>query len=191
MNLKFTVPTLEIPTSDVAVVIPSGRLLGSAFGSEIDGFGTVVRFNDFVTEGYEGDVGTKTDAVFCNSNYVDSSFVKQGVNYCYVTGGDSEAYYKLRSDFPTQISRFEAEQFRYRFDLDKFPTAGLCAILALVESGLRPTIFAYNLSDDGYDYYHKESTQSLAAADAAGWHDLRLERHIVRSLLSDNLITCK
>lgn len=189
MSLPFTAPALELPASDVAVVIPSRRLLGSGFGPTIDAHTSVVRFNDFITEGFEGDVGIKTDVAFCNSNYLRSELI-DGVSYVFVTGADCEAFYDLQAS-RSRVCRFETERFKSRYELAKFPTAGLCAILALVESGVSPVVYGYNLTDDLYDYYHKDITQSVVETAKQGWHDLELERRIVGSLLSQKLITCK
>lgn len=44
------------------ILVGNGRsLLGREIGQEIDSFDTVVRFNNFITKGFEKSVGSKTD----------------------------------------------------------------------------------------------------------------------------------
>lgn len=50
-----------------AVVSSAGALLGSGLGAEIDAHDFVVRFNDAPTDGFEGDVGSRTHLRVVNS----------------------------------------------------------------------------------------------------------------------------
>ena len=50
----------------IALVSNAPSLLGSGFGGEIDKADLVVRFNRFTTEGYEADVGSRTDVYACH-----------------------------------------------------------------------------------------------------------------------------
>lgn len=54
-------PLLKISRSKSVVVVGNGpSLIGSGLGKIIDGFDEIVRFNNFVTDGYEDDVGSRT-----------------------------------------------------------------------------------------------------------------------------------
>lgn len=51
-----------------ALIGNSPSLLNQEHGAEIDEFDTVIRLNDFVIEGYERDLGTKTDYWYSSAN---------------------------------------------------------------------------------------------------------------------------
>jgi hypothetical protein len=52
----------SVATFESTIIVGNGRsVLGLGAGSAVDSFQTVVRFNDYQIEGYEADVGSRTD----------------------------------------------------------------------------------------------------------------------------------
>lgn len=72
----------------ICLVGSSPDIIGSNKGKEIDKFDTIIRFNDVKIEGFENDIGKKTDILVMNSAAFDSSkqpynkiFGKNNTNY--------------------------------------------------------------------------------------------------------------
>jgi len=59
VSLKFIVPELVV-SKNMAVVASSARLKDTNYGSQIDSFNEVIRFNRAPVVGYEDIVGKKT-----------------------------------------------------------------------------------------------------------------------------------
>lgn len=53
-----------------AIVGNSENVLNNSFGHIIDNFDTVVRFNDFTTDGWESHVGSKTDFIWLSTPFL-------------------------------------------------------------------------------------------------------------------------
>lgn len=71
----------------VIVIGNSPMSLGSNMGSKIDEFEVVIRFNNFVTEGYNQDVGSKTN-IWCISPALYSITPKPFAEFDYVISND-------------------------------------------------------------------------------------------------------
>ena len=76
----------------IAMVSNAPSLLTSGFGSEIDAADLVVRFNWFTTEGYEADVGTRTDVYACHFLACKSmeALDKIHPSHCFLCHGTNE-----------------------------------------------------------------------------------------------------
>ena len=78
---------INIKNLDTIIVGNSSVLLDEHFGNEIDKYNTVVRINDFVINGFENYVGSKTNFWFTNNSKNLIYENKNLYNYpCYVFG---------------------------------------------------------------------------------------------------------
>lgn len=68
VHRHFDIWTETLRHGSNALIGNSPSLLDQGRGPEIDAFDTVIRLNDFVIEGYEKDLGTKTDYWYSSAN---------------------------------------------------------------------------------------------------------------------------
>ena len=164
-TLPFITPDLLMSDS-VAVVGSSDNLLGNGFGSEIDSFTDVVRFNQAPIDGYEIDVGSKTSMrMIGNSVLLCAPGIPDG-NRMFVTtlrnlrichhGNWFDNLTHNRDHYPylhesNELFFFHYKQMELYFSMPPTDppifTSGLRMVHSLIAAGIVPCLFGFNFDD--------------------------------------------
>jgi len=128
---------------NILLIGNSGILLDQALGEKIDAFnGEIVRFNNFVIEGFEKYVGHRTDWWFGNSAFWgDSELKAKRIYIAYTRPPESHLKYdaKFIGDDIIQKTRDQVGTMT--------PAGGTLAIMYFLDK-------QYNIFICGYDWYH-------------------------------------
>lgn len=194
--LSCVTPNLHFSGS-VAVVGSNPRVIGTGCGLQIDSSDFVVRFNRAPTEGFENDVGSRTDVRVTNDHVfrsqghrafkVDIPFMRRVRDTVLVVrdplGSCKPAWrYVDRSNTVHRINK-EATSLVHRVSgMDTgWPTMGYLWICLLVDAGIKPVLYAWSTDNEtGHYWEHKPQTSPH--------HKISTERAGLRSLLKRKLI---
>lgn len=192
--MLFHQPILQVKTP-VAIIGSSASILKRGLGPKIDTFPTVIRFNRQVTEGYEADVGSRTDLRMVNAHVfmsrpftrwtVDQNFVRR-LRDCRVALQDMQPGLELEREKYIDPS-VELHVFQIRHLRQKthqiipvpigLPSMGMAAILTCIASGIVPTVYGWDLDQDApMSHYWEERDQQ------APHHRIESERFALRQL---------
>ena len=174
-KIKNILPEIEI-SDPVIIVGNSPSVLKEKKGNEIDDFNTVIRFNDFKITENQDFVGKKTDLIFItNSFFVKKSYSK---NDKVVLLDNSSKIKKDEIDEKNyyHIDPYQLINLRYKYGPFKnflrtldykgtwlnllYPkniTIGMVAILLLIESKIKPTIYGIDFDYKKKSYYYKKN----------------------------------
>jgi hypothetical protein len=195
----------------VAIVGNSGRLLKSDYGSFIDTFDEVIRFNRAITEGYTNYVGNKTTLRVVNNNVFDNTEV-ESYGYTnspqyFVKNLKNKRLLYIGPDFGPLTRRDKNmdpsnELFYFNYNssdqikkyflgkkIDRNFTVGGLAILLTVISGIKPEIFGFDLTDEEVfkkpctHYWEERETEVDQIS-----HNYREEKELLRRLVAENKI---
>lgn len=133
--------------SEEIILIGNGpSVLDGELGSVIDGFGTVVRLNNFQTKGFEASTGQRTDIWIMNAGSCilprEISCFKEVVGCSPLFDRNSDLCSNYIDPLTIETVRSEFAQF----DKKKFPSTGLFALAWLLKK--RPRIFIL-----GFDHF--------------------------------------
>ena len=140
------------------IVIGNGpSLSGKGLGPTIDSFANIIRINKFETNGYEGDVGSRTTGWGLNENlgmkYIQNKIQNDGLNPDWIGCRKSK---KLKRYFP-QLERYTATVSE---DGCSNFTSGTMAILHLLKKGIKPVYIA-GMSGTSGAYYFDNSAKTV------------------------------
>lgn len=177
--------------SKISIIFPSNNILRKEYINDIDSSDFVIRFNDFIIDGYEKNVGTKTNLVLANSKTIGSG-VLNNVNCLKIAATplyNKDNYifdHYTPIDYENVISIIK-EELGLKLD-DKLPTAGIVVILLLIYNGFKNIyLFGYEskLTTEKYTYYYKKD-RGDADKDA---HNMKMESELIEKLSKENKIT--
>lgn len=173
--------------SNISVIYPSKNILLKEYCLDIDNSDFVIRFNDFITKGYEKNVGSKTDMIM--SNYES---IRDYDKECLKLAATPKVKTKFKNYYPINYKSIRIFiKKEYGFELDKkLPTAGFLIILLLVNNGFKNiNLYGYEskLTSDIYSYYYKETKRS----ETKNLHDMTKESAIIEELHDKKLINIK
>ena len=202
---------------NLAIVGSSKSILKKNFGKEIDTYQEVMRFNKSPVKNYEKFVGSKTtirvvnNPVFeCyqtwdNDDPRDINFVRYLTNMKIVVISPhkikknfffipSNQYFFLENKIFMYMSIF---YFIFKIDILKnllkliikkknFST-GFMTILICIVSGIKPTLFGFDISEDMKSRSHYWETPGKPGK----WHDLNIEHIIIKKLFEKRYIIIK
>jgi len=199
-KIKNILPEIEI-SDPVIIVGNSPSVLKEKKGNEIDDFNTVIRFNDFKITENQDFVGKKTDLIFItNSFFVKKSYSK---NDKVVLLDNSSKIKKDEIDEKNyyHIDPYQLINLRYKYGPFKnflrtldykgtwlnllYPkniTIGMVAILLLIESKIKPTIYGIDFDYKKKSHYYKNEN------DYGSTHSYFYERKLLENLKKNNLI---
>ena len=231
-------------STKVAIVGNAAGLTDSGYGTEIDSFEDVIRFNGAITEGFEADVGSRTTVQLVG---VDLGYLFNKKYRMPVTEADEqerrrhENAARMLSYFPD--SRFvtfdprdkkrnsqnpqykSADYFRaaeperplwyfeedgpgsamvyYRAneDLEKLglvtrlshggPRTGMKIVLRCALSGLRPTLYGFDIDTSLEFATHYHDTITKAKIEDYKPHDIRGEMRVLKELHEKGFVTIR
>lgn len=159
----------------VAVVGNSPNLQGKELGAKIDGFDYVVRFNNYKTQGFEKDYGTKTNIwVCCQANDIENKAPEIREQLAAIVYSVDFKHTKLREkcfnnlcDNLTKdsfVSYISGEDVRDLSDIVDYPSSGLSILYLLHQLNplKRENIYGFSFleeSADFYDHYWKKRSK--------------------------------
>lgn len=178
--------------TEVLIVGNGPSLLGSELGVVIDSYDIVVRFNNYRTEGYEQDVGTKTTIW---SRYRDleierdsSTFNQIWVVVPPVSCTDefrSQLLNNIPSEFHSSVKTYPSEKVAHQTAAAakvEHPTSGLLAIEHFLSEG-------YNVTIAGIDCERKYPYHYFDPHGYCGDnHDGESEKVYIRMLLQEGKV---
>lgn len=163
-QLLATDDLLDGITRDQRIAVVGNGPSTPGAGEEIDHHDIIIRFNNWVTEGHEQDVGEKV-SIWCTSGYKD---IKERTNW---TGSTALCPFPAHI-IPAQFSRefvdrtstnlaFTREDYHLREFINnckEFPSTGFCMIALLRWLGFeRLKLFNFDCMDSGH-YFNNEQT---------------------------------
>jgi len=209
--LKYVKPSLEI-SNNIAVIGSSGIIKNKEWGSEINKFSEVVRFNRSPTEGFEKWVGSKTTLRVVNQNVITSSpFPKEDLDNGFWLGQDQNFVKKLRDTkilhygVGTGKNNIHKSNKLYIFqhlernaprkinhiikgfssgDLPKDITfsVGIGFITLCIVSGIVPDIYGFDILDRERDHYFEKRRE------AGPCHNVSLEKLFLKELINKKMV---
>lgn len=178
--------------NQIIIVGNGSSVLDKENGKLIDSFEKVVRFNRYIINGYEKNVGTKTNIWF---NVLKISLFKKNwrlkikydeIYFYYRYGPDIkwyEQYVDYYSNTQTSIKKIkENEVCRMLPSKIKItPSSGLAAILKFIDIYDKVYI-------TGFDWWEREKNHYYDEASRAPVHNPQLEKKIIYDLISQGKI---
>lgn len=189
----------------VAVVGSSDTLKNRGLGSKIDTFDQVFRFNLAPVDlGFKDDVGSKASYYFLSKNITTWEFVKtsyfeqicsNSAIICYPGHYKNILPYTEPYHFELSINELN-KVYESRlgskytpFSHKNHPRNGIKLIAALIDSGIKPTLFGFDLHDREINsHYFDNENQTEAGTNQIG-HKPSLEYILLNQLLEKGLIS--
>lgn len=177
----------------VAIVGSSPKVLGTGHGGLIDECKTVFRLNRSPTDGYEEDVGSRTDVRLVNAGVfksephklfkVDVDFIRRVRDTTIIIDDRTPGMYGKRGEFVdksnTVMMMNHSQWRRLALQVGKtrhqLPTAGFILLTVLIHIGFTPRVFAWSLDNTLGHYWEPRPEKS-------DHHDINEERTAVRRL---------
>ncbi|XP_026657163.1 sialyltransferase-like protein 1 isoform X2 [Phoenix dactylifera] len=162
-----------------AVVGNSGILLKSEHGELIDGHDLVIRLNNARTNGYQRNVGSKTDLSFVNSNILHFCARREGC-FCHPYGEDVPMimivkYYSLKR-FVEETGKLPEEWSKAHDEKMFHYSSGMQAIMLALGICDQVSVFGFGKSAEAKHHYHTNQKAELDLhdyeAEYAFYHDL-------------------
>ena len=134
--------------------------LNKEYGDLIDSYQTVVRFNDFVINGYEKYVGSKTDVwvkTKKSNKYNKNDFKHKYYVHPRVLKSTDDDLQKLKE------RGYEIIPLHFHDTIDKlikgnlWATTGLVMVYHFIHKGLEVTIHGFDFFENGVHYYEDRS----------------------------------
>jgi len=176
-------------TSTIAVVGSSGNLVGSEYGAAIDSASVIIRCNAAVTEGYEADVGSRTDVRWAHEWGVEDTLYAQippaeeklilqmtmpdkEIDGVPVMTADIVQQWKAetgRSNMAVALARWaQRMQGSLLGDNGEFPSTGFNAmafavVLAMHVGTRAPVVYGYGASRDCAKYFDCDGSKGNPA----------------------------
>jgi len=158
-NLLFTSPECSI-SNNIAVVGNSSSILIKEYGSNIDSFIDVVRFNTSPIKGYEKHVGSKTtirvcnpkffSAVVTNNPYWDTSIKERNSKVICIGPEDVGRSYEYgKRKIHSSCTHHKIDISRAYYGFRKQPSVGMGFVNILVSMGIVPTVYGFCGIPDG------------------------------------------
>lgn len=185
---------------NVAIVGSSGSLRGSGFGEKIDSYDKVIRFNRAPVEGYEKDVGSRTDLRVVNCHVFEGQKINKKFEHQPRDFVKKLKDTKILVIYPKYIedsSPFiddscklylvkysESISLGEKYGLSSMPSIGAAMILLCVEAGLKPTLFGFDLDpkDKSRTHYWERRAKS------SFFHNVSAEKKLFSKLLSQGKV---
>ena len=190
---------------NTALVGSSGSLKKSQYGSLIDNYNDVIRFNYAPTNGFQSDVGSKTTLRVVNNHVFDNfdlskegytkspkNFVRELRNQKILYVGPTLKPWSRRSKnahFSNDLFLFDYKSISVLKNLMKCNFSqnllvGTIIIGLCVLAGIRPTIFGFDLKPRPRTHYWQERPKNWNSSD----HNPLEEQKVIIELASRNLI---
>lgn len=201
MIIRLVEPKMVI-TGEVAVVGSSKDIGGKNYGSKIDSFSNVVRFNRAPTKGYEIDVGSKETLRVVNSNVFraiesgwetngqPADFVKNLRNISILNIGFGLSKEEIKSaevDESCKVYIFDYNKSEISSSAPattKHLSVGLGFIKLCVYSNIIPTIFGFGINDKNMNHYWEDIERFVNPNS----HSKTAERNYLEKLINEGKV---
>lgn len=166
-------------------------LQGGGNGCLIDSFETVIRFNNYVTKGHEGDVGSKTDIWCCYGKNASTPRSNPPSKIINLHGAVNDpSWYEPIEIWRIPVSFYHKvrDEIRQKSSLPKerrdilIPSSGLTLMLWLLEQCITPVVHYC-----GFDHFDRASTGGrhhywMASTHTESMeHDGQLEKALIEA----------
>ena len=213
-KLKFFEPNLFFKNK-VAIVGSSSSILKKKNGTHIDTFDEIIRFNRGVTFKYENSVGRKTTLRIINNNVFfripesgNEFFLSKlevsrlGIISPFKISNYDKKKFSLNNHKYFFFNTLRAKililvyflgfpkiffKLIYLLKRRKQFSVGFLTILTCIVSGIKPTLFGFDLEED----MTKRSHYYVQNWPIGGRHDFGKEHEIIKDLLKKNLLFYK
>lgn len=175
----------------IIIVGNGSSLLDKQNGELINSFENVVRFNRYAIEGFEKNVGTKTDILFTvlRINNLKENLLKVKYNeiYFYYRYDNQLAWYQeylnYYKDSKTYIKKFKESEVCENMlkGIKIIPSSGLVAILNFINIYGKVCI-------TGFDWWEKEKNHYCDNDARSPVHNPQIEKQIIYNLKDQNKI---
>jgi hypothetical protein len=155
----------------IAMVSNAPSLIGSGFGPEIDAADLVIRSNRFTTEGYEADVGSRTDVYACHFLACKSKeeLDKIQPGHCFLCHGTNEILIvpeAMHYRTPTVVTNGDISP-------NFVPTLGLIMIQYILRWSKMERLRLYGFADKVNGHYFDKQHKMC------DFHDMATEAQII------------
>lgn len=199
--LKYFTPKLSV-REDVAIVGSSASILARSYGTEIDRWGTVIRFNRQQVAGFEAHVGSRTNLRMVNAHVfmsqpfhrwkVDTEFVRKLRDTRIGLQDLEPGLERRRADYiddSNELFVFQIRKLRHQAQrlcgrYLGLPTMGMAAILACIDSGIHPWIYGWDVESDAPLSHYWETRDQRSPH-----HRIKEERAALRYLQQQGKLT--
>lgn len=181
-------------SGSIAVVGNSPNILGKGFGSTIDTYDNVVRFNHAKVKGMEADVGSKTTHIVINCHLYngydlrtegfegfDYGFwdfykeVKPSILYVNTNPINPGSRGTVPADFPFYVmSTHSFSQIGPFYGLSSLPTIGCAFIGAILSVNTKPSLFGFSIDENAAGHYFEKRPNPSISHNHEEEHNLLL-----------------
>jgi len=203
-KIKFINPDL-ILDKNIAIIGSSAKLLENSYGEDIDSYSEIIRFNRAPVNGYERFVGSKTtlrivnNHVFDNVDISDQGFTNQpkkfvkklrNNNILYI-GPDNQPWNRRKKNTHKSNTLYKfvyenSEELKKTFNLEssKFLQVGTIFTLLCIVSGMKPTLFGFDLEPTRRTHYFEDRPDKKDE----GAHKISIEMKKLADLNNEGII---
>lgn len=207
-KIPYFFPTVDQRFGRTLVIGNSPNVLNQDFGETINSFDTVTRINDYITDGYEKQIGTKTDIWFTGASKVArkrSEFDMIGVipilglssSRLHMNENDKirgKLFQDLKETFDIPLHRYKAipfdmlTQIKHKLKMNS-PTTGFLALYYFIEylKFSNVTVHGFDFFDTPYHYYDEDKVMKTKLSIA---HEYDKEKEIVLRWKKEGKISC-
>jgi len=184
---------------NIAVVGSSASLLENEYGELIDSFTDVARFNRAPVEGFENHVGRKTtirisnNHVFANlpfgndrwsDKFQPTNFIKNTKNCKIILIGDKidgslTVWSNRNKHIDESCDPYYIDRTFAKVGNGKHPSVGFTFVYFLINNGVKPHLFGFDLGDEKLSHYWEERDKKSHC------HDFNQERVIINKWVTE------
>ena len=134
-----------------SIAIVGNAVFNRNYGKEIDGYKTVIRFNNYVVDGYENKVGTKT-TLWCTHPYITNYRHNFETSICH------RRYKEYKVNGTVIIPKHDYWQ-EYRDKYYKILSSGMTILLIMDKLGIDIDVYGFDNFKTGH-YWNPEHERS-------------------------------
>lgn len=205
-KIPYFKPSIPERTGRTLIIGNSPKVLEYDFGEIIDSFDTIIRINDYTLEGYENQLGTRTDIWFTGAAKVarkrsefdivgTTPILGLSASRLHMNENDrirGKLFQDLKATFDIPINRFRIIPFDLTTQIQRkhnlsSPTTGFMAIFYFLEylKFSNVTLHGFDFYDNPYHYYDEDKIMKTTLSVA---HENGKEKEIVERWIKNKRV---